>query len=73
VSKSLLAPRRDHHADIWAKLLGGQGGEGAIYELATDRNSAAKIFTHAVSKEKAEKDRLMVAMRNSRLVLPRVA
>jgi DNA-binding helix-hairpin-helix protein with protein kinase domain len=45
----------------------GQGGEGAVYELATDRNSAAKIFTHVLSKEKADKIRLMVAMRNSRL------
>jgi DNA-binding helix-hairpin-helix protein with protein kinase domain len=45
----------------------GQGGEGAVYELATDRNTAAKIYTNALSREKAGKIRLMIAMRNPRL------
>jgi DNA-binding helix-hairpin-helix protein with protein kinase domain len=45
----------------------GQGGEGAVYELAMDRSSAAKIYTNAQSREKADKIRVMVAMRNPRL------
>ncbi|MBV8227714.1 MAG: hypothetical protein JO232_21275 [Verrucomicrobia bacterium] len=45
----------------------GRGGEGEVYELAMDRNSAAKIYFNALSKQKIEKIRLMVAMRNPRL------
>jgi DNA-binding helix-hairpin-helix protein with protein kinase domain len=45
----------------------GRGGEGEVYELAMDRNSAAKIYFNAMSKQKIEKIRLMVAMRNPRL------
>ena len=45
----------------------GRGGEGEVYELAMDRNLAAKIYFNALSKQKIEKIRLMVAMRNPRL------
>lgn len=45
----------------------GEGGEGAVYELATDHNSAAKIYNSVLSEQKVEKIRLMVAMRNPRL------
>jgi DNA-binding helix-hairpin-helix protein with protein kinase domain len=45
----------------------GKGGEGAVYEIATDRNAAAKLFSNTVAREKAEKLRVMIAMRNPRL------
>jgi len=45
----------------------GQGGEGAVYELATDRDSAVKIYTDALTNQKVEKIKLMIAMRNPRL------
>jgi DNA-binding helix-hairpin-helix protein with protein kinase domain len=56
-----------HSQPVRLGALLGQGGEGAVYELATDRNVAAKIFSNILSREKAEKIRLMVGMRNPRL------
>jgi DNA-binding helix-hairpin-helix protein with protein kinase domain len=45
----------------------GQGGEATVYELAADHNSAAKIYTNALSKQKVEKIRLMASMHNPRV------
>jgi DNA-binding helix-hairpin-helix protein with protein kinase domain len=56
-----------HSRPVRLGQLLGQGGEGAVYELATDSNVAAKIFSNALSTEKTEKLRVMVGMRNSRL------
>jgi DNA-binding helix-hairpin-helix protein with protein kinase domain len=55
-----------HSQSVRLGALLGRGAEGAVYELATDRNVAAKIFSQ-ISTEKAEKIRVMVGMRNSRL------
>jgi DNA-binding helix-hairpin-helix protein with protein kinase domain len=57
----------DHCQPVRLGALLGQGGEGAVYELATDRNVAAKIFSQPLSTEKTEKIRVMVGMHNSRL------
>jgi DNA-binding helix-hairpin-helix protein with protein kinase domain len=56
-----------HSQPVRLGALLGQGGEGAVYELATNSNVAAKIFSNTLSREKAEKIRVMVGMRNSRL------
>jgi DNA-binding helix-hairpin-helix protein with protein kinase domain len=56
-----------HSQPVRLGLLLGQGGEAAVYEVATDQTSAAKIYSHPLSKEKADKIRLMAAIRNPRL------
>jgi DNA-binding helix-hairpin-helix protein with protein kinase domain len=45
----------------------GRGGEAAVYELATDTQSAAKIYTNPLSSRKVEKIRLMVRLRDPRV------
>lgn len=40
----------------------GTGGEGAVFEIPGDSHIVAKIYHHAVSKEKAEKLRLMTSV-----------
>jgi DNA-binding helix-hairpin-helix protein with protein kinase domain len=45
----------------------GRGGEGAVYEVATDGNTVAKIYHQALAREKADKIRIMTQLRNERI------
>jgi DNA-binding helix-hairpin-helix protein with protein kinase domain len=48
-------------------VLIGQGGEGAVYEVANDSNAVAKIYQERPSAERSEKLRVMTAMRTDAL------
>jgi DNA-binding helix-hairpin-helix protein with protein kinase domain len=45
----------------------GRGGEGAIYEVASHSGFLAKIYHSAMSPERADKIRIMIALRNDRI------
>lgn len=49
------------HIRLGARL--GQGGEGAVYEIASNDNTVAKIYHNPLTSERAEKIRAMMAMR----------
>jgi DNA-binding helix-hairpin-helix protein with protein kinase domain len=45
----------------------GQGGEGAVFEIAETRDFVAKIYHQALSPERVQKLKTMVALKNERL------
>jgi DNA-binding helix-hairpin-helix protein with protein kinase domain len=45
----------------------GRGGEGAVYEVRTQSDFVAKIYHSVLSAERAEKIRLLIALRNERI------
>ena len=45
----------------------GRGGEGAVYEVASHSDFLAKIYHSAMSPERADKIRTMIALRNDRI------
>lgn len=45
----------------------GKGGEGSVYEIAARSDFVAKIYHSALSIERADKIRTMVALRNERI------
>lgn len=50
------------HVRLGTRL--GQGGEGAVYEVASNDNTVAKIYHHPLTAERAEKIRAMLAMKS---------
>ncbi|QQS10747.1 MAG: hypothetical protein IPK81_13970 [Rhodospirillales bacterium] len=45
----------------------GRGGEGAVYEIASDANAVAKIYHQPLAPDRAEKIRAMAALRTDNL------
>lgn len=45
----------------------GQGGEGAVFEVKGDPRSVAKIYLQPMTRERVEKVRILMAMRNATL------
>jgi DNA-binding helix-hairpin-helix protein with protein kinase domain len=45
----------------------GRGGEGVVYEISGNANLVAKIYHAPLAREKADKLRLMVSLRNDRV------
>ena len=56
----------DQKRQVRLGRLVGRGGEGAVYEVAADPNSVAKIYS-APSPERGEKLRVMITLRNAGL------
>lgn len=62
-----LSVHDDHGRQITLARELGRGGEGVVFEVAGDATGAAKIYHTAISPDKAEKIRAMVAMRTAQL------